>query len=448
MTTTAPRRVPTLAEAAARLADGSLTSTDLVDAVLDVAAATEDDVHAYVALDPDAARAAARRADADRVSGGPLRGLPIGVKDLLATADLPTRAGSASWEPPGPPRDAAVVRALREAGAVVVGKQHTHEFGYGTSEPPTRHPDRPDLYAGGSTVGGAVSVAVGSCLAAVGTDGGGSVRKPASLLGLVGLKPTHGAVSTDGVLPDATSNDHVGWITRDVAGSALLLDALTDLGGPVGRTVRGLRIGCVGYFFRDLEPDVEATVSACLDLLAAAGAEVVRLEIPALDQAADAHGTIGASEAAAMHRDVPAEVRQGYHAGTRRFLDDAGRITPSQVARARRVRQEVRGAVDAAMDDARLDVLCSPTLAIGAVPLAGMRPEVDLPRYCRLTMPFNLTGHPALSVPCGVDGPTPVGFQVAARHGADRLALQVGGAVEDLVSPVPRPAPGPRSAAG
>ncbi|MFE5339299.1 amidase [Isoptericola sp. NPDC056578] len=427
--------VPTLTDAAARLADGTLTSAALVDAVLDVAAATEGDVHAYAALDPGAARAAARAADAATGPRGPLHGLPVGVKDLIATAGLPTRAGSASWTPPGPPRDAAVVRALRAAGAVVVGKQHTHEFGYGTSEPPTRRPDRPDLYAGGSTVGGAVSVAVGSCLAAIGTDGGGSVRKPASLLGLVGLKPTHGAVSTDGLLPGATSNDHVGWITRDVAGSALLLDALTPLGGTLERTVGGLRIGCPGALFRDLEPGIEAAVRRCLGLLAAAGAEVVPVEIPELDLAADAHGTLGAFESAAMHRDVAAAVRDGYHPGTRRFLDEAARVTPEQAAGARTVRARVRAAVDATLDDAQLDVLCSPTLALGAVPLAGMRPEADLPRYCRLTMPFNLTGHPAVSVPCGVDGPTPVGFQVVARHDADLLALRVAAAVEDLVAP-------------
>ncbi|GAB3089516.1 amidase [Isoptericola nanjingensis] len=433
--TVATPPLPTLPDAAARLAAGALTSAALVDAVLDVAAATEGDVHAYVALDPDAARAAAHAADAAPGPRGPLHGLPVGVKDLIATADLPTRAGSASWTPPAPPRDAAVVRALRAAGAVVVGKHHTHEFGYGTSEPPTRRPDRPDLYAGGSTVGGAVSVAVASCLAAIGTDGGGSVRKPASLLGLVGLKPTHGAVSTDGLLPGATANDHVGWITRDVAGSALLLDALTTLGGPLGRTVTGLRLGCPGALFRDLEPGIEAAVRRCLDLLAAAGAEVVPVEIPELDLAADAHGTLGAFESAAMHRDVPAAVRDGYHPGTRRFLDEAARVTPEQAAQARTVRARVRGAVDAALDDARLDVLCSPTLALGALPLAAMRPEADLPRYCRLTMPFNLTGHPAVSVPCGVDGPTPVGFQVVARHSADLLALRVAAAVEDLGTP-------------
>ncbi|MGW0998197.1 amidase [Streptomyces sp. NPDC002523] len=421
----------TLVDTARAIASGTTTSQEVVDAVLAVADATEPDVHAYVALDEGAARAAARAADATPAEErGPLHGLPIGVKDLIATAGLPTRAGSHSWARSYPIDDAAVVRRLRAAGGIVVGKQHTHEFGYGLDEPPTRHPLDPTKYAGGSTIGGAVSVAVGSSLAAIGTDGGGSIRKPAALHGLVGLKPTHGLVDTAGVVPATTSNDHVGWITTTVADSALLLAALTDL-GPV-RTdegVTGLRVGCAGYFFRDLEPAVDAAVRRSLDLLAADGAEVVWLEIPELEQAAEAHGTIGASGAAAHHRDVPADVRAGYSPGVQGFLAQAERITEAEVARAHRVRDDVLRAVDAALETERLDVLVSPTLALGAVPLATMRPEADLPRYCRLTMPFNLTGHPAVSVPCEL-GDEPVGLQIAARHGADATTLRVAAAVE------------------
>ncbi|MDI3405616.1 amidase [Streptomyces cavernicola] len=424
------RTRPTLVDTAHALASGVTTSQEIVESVLAAAEATEPDVHAYVALDAAAARAAARTADATPAAErGPLHGLPVGVKDLIATAGLKTRAGSHSWTHPTD-EDAAVVRRLRAAGGIVTGKQHTHEFGYGLDEPPTRHPHDPGRYAGGSTIGGAVSVAVGSSLAAIGTDGGGSIRKPAALHGLVGLKPTHGLVDTAGVVPGVTTNDHVGWITTTVADSALLLAALTGL-DPV-RTdegVAGLRIGCVGYFFRDLEPAVDAAVRRGLDRLAAAGAEIVWFEIPELDLVPEAHGTIGASGAAAHHRDVPAHVRAEYAPGVREFLDRAERITEDETARARRVREDVRHAVDAALDRERIDALCSPTLALGALPLATMKPEHDLPRYCRLTAPFNLTGHPAVSVPVE-RGDEPVGLQVAARYGADAMTLRVAAAVE------------------
>ena len=217
----------TIREAGRLLAEGSLGAVELVQATLERIEETEPLVHAYVRVTAERALEAARRADAEP-QRGPLHGIPFGVKDVLATEGVPTEAGSRLLAGFVPDQDATAVRRLREAGAVLLGKHVTHEFACGQDVPPTRNPWNLEHYPGGSSAGGGVSVAVGSALAALGTDSGGSVRKPAAVTSVVGLKPTHGRVSGYGTVRQASapSLDHVGTFTRTVEDAALVLQAI------------------------------------------------------------------------------------------------------------------------------------------------------------------------------------------------------------------------------
>ena len=410
-----------------RLADGAISRSDAVEEVLSAVQRTAG-LHAYVALDEEGARAEAARQDRDDDRRA-LSGIAIGVKDLIVADGFDTRAGSASWSA-GPVREADIVTRVREAGAIVLGKQATHEFGYGMNSPQTRNPRDPLLYAGGSTVGGAVSVAVGSSRAAIGTDGGGSIRKPAAINGLVGFKPTFGLVPTAGLVPGVSVCDHPGWITVDVPDSLLLLQVITGQAPLPSRSdLRGVRLGRVGYFFRDLAAEVEADVAAALQRLRQRGAEIVDLEIPELSEAAAAHGAIVSAAAFRAHAGVPDDVRAGYDPGTAEFLAGAAQVGRAEEAAALAARARVRAAVDDAFTAHGLDAMVSPTLALGPIPLSEFDPGTHLPQYCRLTMPLNLTGHPAVSVPCGTDE-QPVGLQLIGPMWADAELLQLAALVD------------------
>lgn len=425
----------TVTDAATMIREGRTTAAELMEAVLQRAATTEPALHAYSHLDHDAARSAARKADLEMAKHGPkgpLHGIPIGVKDLIETTDMPTEAGSAVLKGNRPLQDAPVVQKLREAGAIIVGKQQTHEFGFGNDEPPTRNPWDPHRYAGGSTIGGGVSVAVGSSLAAIGTDGGGSIRKPAAINGLVGLKPTFGKVSTAGIIPGATSVDHIGWLTKSVADAKLFLTLLADTPDSYDSSgVSGLRLGCASYFFQDLDPDIEKHVRHCLDALSLGGAEIVWFDLPELESAVDIHGTIASYESVAKHAALIEKSSELYHPANLRLLNTAAAMEPHRFRAAQDARIKLGAAIQDAMNAYNLDALCSPTLRLPPVLLPEMNPEVMLPQYCRFTAPFNLTGQPAVSVPCGTDGRgLPVGFQVAGRLGNDAMTLRIAEAVE------------------
>jgi Asp-tRNA(Asn)/Glu-tRNA(Gln) amidotransferase A subunit family amidase len=414
-------------------------------AVLERAHATEPYVHAYAHLDDAAALDAAAEADRMFARGdslGPLHGVPIGIKDLIGTADLPTEAGSAVLRGHRAESDAETVRTLREAGALIVGKQQTHEFGFGMDEPPTRNPWDLRLYPGGSTAGGAVSVAVGSSLAAIGTDGGGSIRKPAAINGLVGFKPTFGLVSTEGMVPGSTSFDHIGWLTRTVEDAALLLRVLGNTADTIpDRSPTGLRIGCPSYFFRDLSPEIERAVGSCIQALADSGTTIVPVVVPELERSADIHGNLSLVEAYAHHASWVSAQPQLYHPGTLELLNSAAGLAADVVVEAERQREQLNQAMDHVYADNRLDALCTPTIPILPVALNEMDPRKLLPEYCRLTIPFNITGQPAASIPCGITSSgLPVGIQVAARRYDEAMVLRIGLAIEERVTrPFPRP---------
>lgn len=427
----------TLTDAVTAITDGTLSAEELMQAVLARARQTEATVHAYVHLDEDQALEAARTADRHRAAGttvGPLHGVPIGIKDLIATSDMPTAAGSAVLAGHQPAEDADVVRQLKDAGAIMVGKHCTHEFGLGTDEPPTRNPWDLNRYPGGSTVGGAVSVAVGSCLAALGTDGGGSIRKPASINGIVGLKPTTGAVSTKGIIPGTTTMDHVGWLTRTVPDAALLFQVLShehdDLTA-LETGVNGLRLGIPSYFLEEVQPDILEAAQAAVSALRSAGATIIEFNLPALTRTAQVHEALMSAESYRLHELWLEERGHAYHPASREALLFGAQVSDEALTAVRQTRHELQEMLADAFTSYQLDALVGPTLSLSPVPLNEMGPQEMLPRYCRLTLPFNVTGSPALSVPCGFDQHgLPVGVQIAGRLGADQLVLRIGRAVE------------------
>lgn len=426
----------TLAEAAELIRSRRLTATELARMTLGRLHATEPVLHAHSYIDEQAALKRAEAVDrdiAERGPCGPLHGIPVGVKDLFETRDMPTEAGSRLLRGYRPGQDADIVKSLRAHGAVFLGKQATHEFGFGMNAPATRTPWGLDRYPGGSTVGGAVATAVGSCLAAFGTDGGGSIRKPAAINGLVGLKPTLDRFSTQGIVPGSTSIDHIGWITRSVHDSALVYAVLAGQALERREGIEGLRLGCIAYFFTDLDSGIERQVRNCIGLLERAGAEIIWLDLPELQGASQAHAAIAAAESYRLHEKWVQEQPGLYHPASLRCLLAGAAVTQAQLQRAYETRVRVTDALNGLFSTYRLDALCSPTVGISPVALSEMDPERLLGQYTRLTSPFNLSGHPAISVPCGFDRQgCPVGFQIAGRLRDEAMVLRVAASVERL----------------
>ena len=418
---------------------------------------TEPLIRAYVHVDSDDAVAAARRVD-DSGSGGPLRGRPFGVKEVISVAGLPAAGGSPAFADHVASFDATVVSRLRRAGAVLIGTHVSHELTCGLDEPPTRNPWALDSYPGGSSAGGGASVAVGSAAVALGTDAAGSVRIPAAMTGVVGLKPSAGLVSTHGVVRHATapSIDNVGILAQAVAEVSAVLavvagpdpaDAAT-LWRPgdsqaippadAGEQLGGMRLGTFGTATRAAldertppEPDVWRAFDTACDDLRRLGFEILPVEVPALASAPDAIFTFFSTELAAAHRLHIEDRSAGYHPAVHGMLLQALSTSPSQVAEAVSFRGSLRTAVLGAFADALLDALVTPTTPRGAMPLASFDPATELGTLIPYTCPFNLTGQPAVSVPCGFSASgLPIGLQFVGAPFQDSAVLAVAAAYE------------------
>jgi aspartyl-tRNA(Asn)/glutamyl-tRNA(Gln) amidotransferase subunit A len=442
----------------------ALSPVELARAYLDRIQRLDGDLLAYITVLQDEALAAAAAAEREIARGedrGPLHGVPIALKDLVMTRGVRTTCGSRILRDWIPDTDATVARRLADAGAVLLGKLNMHEFAYGpTGVNPhygtSRNPWDRHRIPGGSSSGSGVAVAAGLCAGALGTDTGGSVRIPAALCGIVGLKPTYGRVSRAGVIPLAWSLDHVGPMTRTVEDAALLLQVLAgrdpadpstpavpvpDYRPALQGGVRGLRLGVPkDLFFERLDPEVRAAVTAAARSLEGLGAVVEEIPLPKIQHAGPASFAIIASEAMAYH-EAYLRTRAGeYGEDVRARLTTGQFVLAHQYLKAQRARQVIRADVDGVLT--RVDALLLPTTPIPAprpdereVTVDGVTEDARW-WLIRCTRPINVTGHPALSVPCGLTAAgLPIGLQVVGRAFDEATLLRIGHAFE-TVSPV------------
>jgi aspartyl-tRNA(Asn)/glutamyl-tRNA(Gln) amidotransferase subunit A len=411
-------------------------------------------LNAFITVLADSALDQARLAEHEIQRGnyrGPLHGIPIGLKDILDTAGTRTTAASAQYKERIPAADAEVVRRLREAGAIILGKQNLHEFAYGGSSlisffGETHNPWNVSRLTGGSSGGSAASVASGLGFAAIGTDTAGSIRLPAAYCGVVGLKPTHGRVSARGVVPLSWSYDHVGPIANSVYDAALMLQVLAgfDAGDPASvdapvpdftshldHLPPKLRIGVPrAFFFDDLNPEIAAAIEKAIQVFRELHAEIrddVKLEI-------STDRTLASAEAYAFHQPLVARCPELYQPATLTRIKSGEGITAADALRANRDLQASRHAIRRVFDE--VDILLTPTVPILPASIHELREHPDNLRpqeliMLRNTRPFNVWEIPAISVPCGFTKDSlPIGVQLAAAPWREDLLLQIALAYE------------------
>jgi aspartyl-tRNA(Asn)/glutamyl-tRNA(Gln) amidotransferase subunit A len=444
---------PTIENLSARIRRGEVSPVELTRDCLARIEKLNPKLNAWITVLADSALDEARRAEQEILRGdyrGPLHGIPIGLKDVLDTAGVRTTAASALFKDRIPTEDAEVVRRLRAAGAVILGKQNLHEFAYGGSSlisfyGEVRNPWDTARVAGGSSGGSAASVAAGMGLAAVGTDTAGSVRLPASYCGVVGLKPTYGRVSARGVVPLSWSFDHIGPITNSVYDAALMLQVLAgydagdraSVNAPVpdyvrgldarkgGESLRGLRVGVPrAYFFEELDVEVAAAVEKAIQVFRELGAEIrddVRLKAPT-------DRTLSSAESWAYHEPFVARSPELYQPATLARIKSGEKIAADDAARAKKELSASREAIKTSFEG--IDVLLTPTVPIAPPRIADLQKNPDNLRPAELMMlrntrPFNVWGIPAISVPCGFteDG-MPIGLQLAAAPWREDVVLR------------------------
>lgn len=443
------------AEIATAYRDGSLTPPRLLRHLLDRIERLDGRVHAFIRVDAEAAMAAAEAAGAELAQGrsrGPLHGIPVGVKDIIDVAGLPTTCHSRILLDNVASADAAVIARLRAAGAIVIGKLSTHEFALGGPAfdlpfPPARNPWNTDHHPGGSSSGSGAGLAAGLFPLALGTDTGGSVRNPASQCGIVGLKPTYGLVSRRGVFPLAFTLDHVGPMARRAEDAALLLQAIAghdaqdpgSVPAPPPRAastpIAGLRVGFVGHFHETdmpADPEVAAALERAAALLSAEGAVVRDVTLPSLNEFAAVNRAILHAEAYAIHapwlRDRPGD----YAKLTRSSLLTGAFLTADDLIQAQRARGWMIGRVEAALGE--VDVLLT---ASSMDPAARIEDAAEVARtYSRQARtPFNVTGHPALAMMSGrSSGGLPLSVQFVAGYFQEARLLGLAAAFERLAA--------------
>ena len=442
----------TIAEASARIRVGSLSPVALVEACLARIEALDGTLHAFIRVLRDEALTDARRADAEIKGGGwkgPLHGIPLGIKDIYNTAGLATTGHSALFRDHVPAEDATTVRLLRDAGAVILGKLSTFEFAIGGPSfdlpwPPARNPWKPDRQPGGSSSGSGAAVAAGLCPGAMGSDTGGSIRFPAAWCGIAGLKPTYGLVSRKGILPLAYSLDHAGpmcWTSEDCALMMQVLAAhdpadpasadvpVPDFGAALGGGLAGVRVGVVRHVYETdtrAGPETIAALEDAIDLLSRLGAEVADITIAPYRAYADLCMLIMTCEAFAIHQRDLTATPELYGAFARRRIMSGAWVRAADYINAQRMRAKLTAELVATMRE--VDVLVMPTWGD---PASEFGEEASLRLDVAYTMPFNVTGNPALSVCSGfsADG-LPLSMQIVGRHFQDDLVLRVGDAFE------------------
>lgn len=441
----------TIAEAGARLRAGEVTSRALTELMLERIETHNPALNAFVTVTADLALEQADAADAGLAVGsdlGPLHGIPVAIKDLIDTEGILTTCGSKLFADNVPGRDATVVRRLRDAGAVMLGKTGLHELAYGTTSinafyGPIANPWAPDHHPGGSSGGSAVAVAAGLAYAAIGTDTGCSIRQPAHCCGITGLKPTFGLVSKAGVHPMVWTMDHVGPLTRDVADAATVLAVIAgeDPDDPYGARgappfsytpgdsdLEGVRIGVMRtFFFEDGDPEVIAVVERAMSTFETLGARLVDVELAGINAAFSSAGRMFA-DVSATYRDA-LETQPGvFSEELQRKLGSGLDALAIDLARAHHTRVGFRAEMDRVM--AACDVLLAPTSTVTAAPITEL-PEGHGLQCWRNAGIFNFTGQPSISVPCGfTEAGLPVGAMLSGRLFEDAAVLRIAHAYE------------------
>jgi len=441
----------TIATIAPRVARGEITSTHLTEECLATIERLNPTLNAFITVCADEALSAARDADRDIAAGryrGLLHGIPLSLKDLIDQTGLPTTAASRVRAAHRATTDAPITARLRDAGAVLVGKTNLHEFAFGTTTDDSgwgaaHHPVDASRSPGGSSGGSAIAVRTGMSLGSVGTDTGGSIRIPAAACGIVGLKPGWNEVPADGVVPLSRQLDHVGPLARSVTDAWILFDALRGEARETAATIEarplnGMRLALLGGYFLDrLDADVATTFMAAVERLKRAGVDVIERQIPHAAEIAAIYVHIVLADAAAYHAATLERRPEDYTTNVRLRLEMGRYVLAEDYVRALAGRATLRREVTAALAD--VDALVLPGLAIQAPPIGaetvavigGQEPVRNLMLRC--TQLFNLTSHPAISLPCGnTPAGLPVGLQLVGAHGHTHDLLQAARAAEAL----------------
>jgi aspartyl-tRNA(Asn)/glutamyl-tRNA(Gln) amidotransferase subunit A len=467
----------TMHEAGSQLRRREISSQELTAAVFDRIAATEDKIHSYITLCRDAALAEAARADKEFKKGNevhPLLGIPIAIKDNFLTSAIRTTCASKILGNFIPPYDSTVVGRIRSAGAVITGKTNLDEFAMGSSAEnsaffPTRNPWNTDRVPGGSSGGSAAAVAADQCIAALGTDTGGSIRQPAACCGIVGLKPTYGRVSRYGIIAFASSMDQVGPMAKEVRDCALLLEAIagydsadsTSVNRPVPRysealtgDIKGLRLGIPKeYFVSGMQPEVEAAVRNAVRLLEQNGATIEEISLPHTEYAVAVYYIVATAEASSNlarydgmrygHRAPGKDLTETYMLSReegfgpevkRRIMLGTYALSAGYYDAYYLKAQQVRALVQRDFDEAfqRCDVIITPTAPTTAFRISEkMQDPLQMYLSDIYTISMNLAGLPALSLPCGFDSEgLPIGLQIIGKHFDESIIFGVAYAYE------------------
>lgn len=435
--------VLTLTEAAEQLRSRRLSPVELTRECLARIERLNPGLNAFITVTADLALKQARNAESEISAGkyrGPLHGIPVGLKDLFDTAGVLTTAASNQYRDRVSTEDAEVVRRLKQAGAVIVGKLNLHEFAFGVSGVisafgPTRNPWNLERISGGSSSGSAAAVAAGLCVAALGTDTAGSFRCPSALCGIVGHRPSAGLISLKGVVPLSTSFDTAGPLAATVRDAATLIDALVQKSGLAAlldENVARLKVGIPRKaFFENLDPEVTSCLATAMQVVGKLTSQVRAVEI-----AVDGFRTIFDAEIYEYHEAMVANSPQLYDPRTLYRIQRCVGITASQYIRERRRLAEFRRAAEQIFE--QVDVVISPTVPVPApriaeveaLAMADVRP-FEVKNLLRNTSPFSVMFWPTTSVPCGFtrDG-LPVGMQISGRPGADSTTLRLAHAYE------------------
>ncbi|MDB5085963.1 MAG: Asp-tRNA(Asn)/Glu-tRNA(Gln) amidotransferase GatCAB subunit [Bacilli bacterium] len=451
-------------ELAPKIENKEISPVELVEACLQRIEETEGDLNAYISILGDQAREQARQSETEIVNGfyrGTLHGIPFAAKDLYATKGIKTTAGSKIFQDFVPDYDSTTVTRLIDAGAILVGKNNTHEFASGgTNENehfgPARNPWNPQMIPGGSSGGSAAAVASSSAVFSLGTDTGGSIRMPAALCGIVGIKATYGRVSRKGVFPLSWSLDHAGPLTKSVWDAATVLSVLagydpmdpTSSDEPVpdyasalesggDRPLAGLRIGwCQAYYFDNLDPEVKLLIDQAMLVLSDLGADIREVKIPYLEQMVQVHSFISAAEMYAIHAQNFSTRSEDFGSNIRPRIETGKEIPAGAYLETQRLRQNYQEVWSNVYQE--IDLLVAPTTAIpafqvGAESITLNGQEVN-PRDLGIlgrTAPSNFNGYPAISVPCGyTTAGLPVGLQIQGTPFEESLVFQAAYAYE------------------